>query len=150
MFKRILIVCSANICRSPYAKYKLRQLASDLEVTSAGVSVSRYGFGGVCADPNAVRIAKLRQIDLSNHKAVQITPKHIDDADLILVMNRDHIERVANQVPLARHKTFLLGHWVGIKEIIDPFNHSDDVFELSFTQMDTALKSWAKKLEHSK
>ena len=38
MFNKILVVCVGNICRSPLAEAKLRQLApASVEVASAGI-----------------------------------------------------------------------------------------------------------------
>lgn len=40
--------------------------------------------------------------------------------DLILVMEKAHIEKVTHIAPEARGKVMLLGHWIGEREILIP------------------------------
>ena len=72
--KAILFVCLGNICRSPMAEAALRAeaVAQGLALTidSAGISGLHAGEG---ADPRAIAEAHRHGIDLSNHRARQVT-----------------------------------------------------------------------------
>ncbi|MEI4926405.1 protein tyrosine phosphatase, partial [Klebsiella pneumoniae] len=38
MFKSILVICTGNICRSPFGEHVLHRLLPTLKIDSAGVS----------------------------------------------------------------------------------------------------------------
>ena len=90
---RILFVCTGNICRSPLAAAIARQeLArlgqADVEVASAGVAALE-GWG---ATDDAVRVAEENGISLAGHHARQLTPQLAAWADLVVGMERRHVE----------------------------------------------------------
>ena len=84
--KRILIVCTGNVCRSPMAMGLLRQrlaqdgLDSQVSVSSAGV----YGLDGSAASRPGVDVLAERGIDISEHRARTIDQKEVAEADLLL------------------------------------------------------------------
>jgi low molecular weight protein-tyrosine phosphatase len=107
---RILIVCTANICRSPTAEYLLRnellRLAPPVtfEVSSAGVR----GWGGSEMDPMAA--AELRRLggDPADFRARSFTAAMGGAADLLLTATTDHRSYVLQEVPRALRRTFTL------------------------------------------
>src|SRR3546814_2115764 len=66
---RILLVCIGNICRSPLAEALLKQHFPDKTVHSAGLAA----LVGHPADSTAQDIAHQHGLDLSAHRAQQIT-----------------------------------------------------------------------------
>ena len=61
-------------------------------------------------------------------------------------MEKAHIEKVTHIAPEARGKVMLLGHWIGEREIPDPYRKSDEAFELVYQLIDQSCKSWVAKL----
>lgn len=104
---RILTLCTGNVCRSPLAA---QMLASRLEpgvfeVTSAGTTAL---VGDQMPEP-AQRIAE--RIGLSgaiSHRAAALTVADLDNADLILGMERVHRSYAAEVAPTAVRRTFTL------------------------------------------
>lgn len=84
MFKSILVICTGNICRSPFGEHVLHRLLPTLKIDSAGVSA----LVNHEADPTAVKIASKFGISLEGHKGKQFTPLMGRDYDLLLVMDR--------------------------------------------------------------
>src|SRR3546814_3067238 len=82
---RILLVCIGNICRSPLAEALLKQHFPDKTVHSAGLAA----LVGHPADSTAQDIAHQHGLDLSAHRAQQITQAMCRSADLILVMESE-------------------------------------------------------------
>ena len=92
---RLLFVCTGNTCRSPLAEAIARKVAverglSDVEVASAGTSA----WDGAPASDGALLVGIERGMDLSQHRARQITPELIDDSDIIFAMGPHHLERI--------------------------------------------------------
>jgi protein-tyrosine phosphatase len=144
MFNSILVVCAGNICRSPTGEYLLKdKLAdSDIKVSSAGLTA----LVGKGAETTATSIALTNNVDMSGHKGRQLSSEFIAENDLILVMEERHLSDLFSQYPQARGKTFLLGKWIGDKEIPDPYRKSQEAFEHVYQLIDQACSAWTKYL----
>ena len=138
MFKSVLVLCTGNICRSPYAEAVLKQRASGISVDSAGLSA----MVDYEADATGQAVARGRGIDMSAHKAKQVTRSLIGKSDLILVMDDEHLSRLHRKYPDARGKSFKLGKLKGGKNIVDPYLKSQSFFELVFNEIDEAVETW--------
>ena len=142
MFDSLLIICKGNICRSPKAERILRQLLPDKKIDSAGVKA----LVGYPADETALLTAQHYGVALDGHKGRQFTKQLGRQYDLILVMEKRHIESVTRMAPEVRGKTLLLGHWLQQKEIPDPYLQSQEAFNIVYQLIDRACQSWAIKL----
>ncbi len=61
-------------------------------------------------------------------------------------MEQRHINDLCARYPQARGKTFLLGKWVGDKEIPDPYRQSQEAFKHVYELIDSACSAWQKYL----
>lgn len=73
------------------------------------------------ADAQAKKIAKMNGLSLEGHLGRQLTPAMARQYDLILVMERIHLEQIGRIAPEVRGKTMLFGHWLNQKDIPDPY-----------------------------
>lgn len=142
MFDTILVVCTGNICRSPIAERLLRKHLPTKKIDSAGVGA----LVGHDADDMAVLISERNNLSLEGHKGQQFSTSLARRYDLILVMEKEHVEQISKIAPEARGKTMLLGYWLGQKEIPDPYRKSYEAFESVFVTIDLACQSWIDKL----
>ena len=116
---KVLVVCVGNICRSPMAEAMLQHELkdkTDISVTSAGLGA----LAGHAASTHAVTLMEERGLDISGHKARQLTPDMISDSDLILVMEAGHRRAIDSVEPAARGKIYRLCEWRD-KDIPDPY-----------------------------
>ncbi|WP_260513304.1 arsenate reductase/protein-tyrosine-phosphatase family protein [Serratia fonticola] len=143
MFNSILVVCVGNICRSPTGERLLRSLLPSKTIDSAGIGA----LVGHCADKNAILIAQQHGLSLNNHVAQQINAAMCRSYDLILVMEKEHIEALSNIAPEVRGKTMLFGHWLNQREIADPYRKSLEAFEHVYNMLDESAKKWADVLK---
>ncbi|MEG3133340.1 protein tyrosine phosphatase [Rouxiella sp. T17] len=143
MFQSVLVVCTGNICRSPTAERRLRQLLPNKKIDSAGVGA----LIGHQADQQASLTAEEHGLSLEGHKGQQFSAQLARQYDLILVMEQAHIEQVSKQAAEARGKTLLLGHWLDKKEIPDPYRQSQEAFDYVYQLIDEACESWSTKLD---
>lgn len=104
----ILVLCTANVCRSPMAEALLTRA-----LTAAGVeaNVSSAGFleGGRRADDDAIAVMRSLGFDISAHRSQEVTRPQLVVHDLILTMTRAHIRSLDELWPEARSRAFTLG-----------------------------------------
>jgi protein-tyrosine phosphatase len=120
----ILLVCTGNLCRSPMAAGLLRQRLSEEgldarhRVSSAGV----WALDGRPASEHAITVMAERQIDITEHIAHTITAEDMAEADLILIMSREHGQIIRNTWPQYDWKIHRLSEMVGQRrDVVDPY-----------------------------
>ncbi len=134
--KIILVVCSGNICRSPmgevYLIHKLEEKGiQGVKVYSAGT----LNITGEPADPKAIATAMDAGLDLRNHSSYGIDHLPVGYADIVLTMEPQHSDYVAESFPAAKEKTHLLGEFYPRDfgaTIPDPIGGSLEDFHNSF------------------
>jgi protein-tyrosine phosphatase len=109
MTDRILLVCDANVCRSPYAESVLKSLLSAagmqrISVGSAGLDVAPGH--PMCAEA-AARLAE-REANGVAHRARSLQAGDIESANLVLVAERRHRAAIARLSPMASARTFTM------------------------------------------
>jgi len=133
--KRILFVCTGNICRSPTAEGVARSLAGRLgqagEFHFESAGTHSYHVGEP-PDPRTVRAARARGYDLSAQRARRVTDFDFLSFDLLLAMGPDHFDWLQRSCPREhRHKLrmFLDFGSLGGGEVPDPYYGGDEGFE---------------------
>ncbi len=101
---------------------------------------------GHAADDSAIKIAQINNLSLEGHTGRQFTAELGRAFDLILVMERSHLEQVSRLAPEVRGKTMLFGHWLEQRDIPDPYRKSDEAFVSVYKLIESAGLQWAKKL----
>ena len=142
MITSVLVVCVGNICRSPTGERLLKRALPEKRIASAGLSALK----GYPADQTASEVAARHGLSLEGHHAQQLTASMCRDFDLILVMEKRHIEQVSRIDPAARGKTMLLGHWLNQQEIADPYRKSREAFEEVYGLLENATQKWVNVL----
>lgn len=124
---KILIICTGNTCRSPMAEGFMKQLISKkglngIEVSSAGTAA----IVGLPATQNAKQAASEKGVDLSSHRSRQVTGTLVREAELILAMERFHVDYV-NELG-GWGKTYLISGYPagGGTDVVDPIGGSLD------------------------
>ncbi|HVR54084.1 MAG TPA: hypothetical protein VMS38_30445 [Pseudorhodoferax sp.] len=150
MYQRILTVCTGNLCRSPLAQAMLRvQLAADgrddAQVLSAGVRAA----ADRPVDDAVLFVARAQPAllaPLRAHRAQQLTPALTWWADLILVMEPAHVQRVLKIDPASANKIQPLGRWTGRRTIADPHLKHEALYREVHAQIEQAVQSWRETI----
>jgi protein-tyrosine phosphatase len=109
---RILIVCTANRCRSPAAEALLWK-ALVLEGVPAVVRSAGFLDEDHPADPTTVAAMAERGVDLRSHRSTRISAELLDEFDLVLTMERRHAREIVvlggPTVPVSTFRAFAAG-----------------------------------------
>jgi protein-tyrosine-phosphatase len=138
----ILMVCSANICRSPMAEYLLRRLihqAGDdgrLMVASAGT----WALVNRPASPEARQLLLEDGLDPTPHRARNLNQQDIDQAALVLVMTKAHREDIQQRFLRTNDKVYLLTEMVGKShDINDPYGGNLEDYQRCKAEIEAIL-----------
>ena len=145
MINSILVVCVGNICRSPTAEALLKN-----KLAGTHIQVSSAGLGALVDKPleaTATQILENAGHSLPEHKARQLTDVMLRQADLILVMEKRHLNSITSLSPESRGKTFLIGKWLDDLEVPDPYRQHREAFEHVYQILDRSVTAWLPYLK---
>ncbi len=119
----ILIICTANICRSPVAEALVRDRLNkrgleDWTVSSAGTwaQVTR----GAAA--NSVKVMDEYGLDIHDHESRMVQEQYLSDSDLVLCMEVGHSEALRAEFPDQAYKVHMISEMAGQSySVSDPF-----------------------------
>lgn len=141
--RSILFVCFGNICRSPMAEVLMnRALAEsddDNEVSawSAGV----WAANGRPPSANAVQVMSERGLDISHHRAHNLTGYDVETTDLILTMTREFAIGIKQEWPRHAHKVYLLSEMAGENhDIEDPYTAPLDEYRVCADELERLIE----------
>ena len=144
---RVLFVCLGNICRSPLAEIIVqgqadkKAMADMFEFASAGTG--DWHVGGR-ADVRSAATAKQHGLDLSQHKAQQITRHTIAQWDWFVAMDADNRRNLLvmgvpeNRLLMMRQFESMQGESAqsqSIKDVPDPYYGGTDGFEDAYIML---------------
>jgi protein-tyrosine phosphatase len=145
--KRVLFVCTGNICRSPTAEGVFRRFVEQagLEDRIGMDSAGTHGYHvGEPPDPRSQAAASARGYDLSGLRARRFAREDFSRFDLVLAMDRDHHAILSRFAPAgAGHKLRMLMEFArrsGVDEVPDPYYGAPDGFELVLNLVEDAAE----------
>ncbi|MCB9840120.1 MAG: Sua5/YciO/YrdC/YwlC family protein [Phycisphaeraceae bacterium] len=105
----VLVVCTGNTCRSPMAEAIIRdEVARGGGVGVRVISAGAAAFAGAPATAEAVQVMQAQGLDISPHRARELTREMIAEADVILAMTRNHLAAINAIDPSAARKAATL------------------------------------------
>jgi len=145
---RVLILCQANICRSPMAAGYLNKLISDYAIEGADVDSAGLQAMKDNKVPEPGKVVSLRHgFSVNEHRARQVTAEDLSEADDVLVMERTQLatlEWLDAKQGGGRRKVFLLGEFSPLDEdeIDDPYGGSVEDYEAIFATIKAAVDGY--------
>ncbi len=152
--KKVLFVCTGNICRSPTAeaiarhKVKLLGLEDRFIFDSAGTQ----GFhSGEAPDSRSVKVGIERGISFVGISSRKLTVEDFAEFDFLMCMDRSHhkhLMAIAPKQHSEKVKLFLQfcqaeNPWND--EVIDPYYKGEYAFDMVFDVIDSALENFLRK-----
>ena len=140
--RSVLFVCTANICRSPTAAGVLRKFLAQggfqeqVEVDSAGTHDYHVGKPPF---PTAVEVGIAHGFDITQHVARRIRGEDFDHFDMILAMDKTHVNSLRTIAPTrCKQKIELLleyGDKYHGAEVPDPYGGKVEDFERAYAMI---------------
>jgi protein-tyrosine phosphatase len=145
MIKDVLIVCHANVCRSPAAEQLFRARMSEKGESRAFQSAGLRAREGDDMDPVMQWLLAERGVKVGKHRSRRLTGRLVRAADLVLVTERRQVADVERIEPTARGKVYALGNWEN-SDVSDPHGRHEAAYRDSLELMDRLVKGWISRI----
>lgn len=154
--KKMMFVCSGNICRSVIAEYLLKDILkkkgidSKYEVCSSGV----FAYNGQTPPKETVETMLSRSIDVSDHRAISTDKSNVYTMDLILCMTNAQKLQLKTRYKELQARIYTLKEYVIYDDgsnkdidIEDPYKGSKEIYLECLRQIDVCLNKLVNILE---
>ena len=115
----------------------------DAEINQDGFEVRSAGTHALDrseAGDQTLTVLRERGLDMSRHRAQTISQPLIDWSDLVLCMEKAHLDYLRLSFQATQGKLFLLTEYCGLQgDILDPSSKSTAVFRECATQLEDLL-----------
>src|ERR1700728_857685 len=123
---QVLILCTANLCRSPMAEALLARRLSALGSAAAVRSGGMLGDGEP-PRPEAITVMAGYGLDIGAHRSRLVTAEDLEAADLTLAMARENLRHAVVTAPAVWLRAFTLKELVRRGEAVGPRAPGEDL-----------------------
>jgi protein-tyrosine phosphatase len=125
---KVIFVCTGNICRSPMAEQMLIQKAEKNKLPIKVVSAGVMAMTGDPMTPQSADAMTKRGFTPTKHISQDLTPKLLEEADLVLTATLDHRSAIARMLPKASKYSFTIDEFARLTS----FLRADPEFQEEF------------------
>jgi protein-tyrosine-phosphatase len=145
--KKVLFVCTGNICRSPMAEAFFNHLAGQKQLPMRARSAGLYPVLDF-ATQEAVIVGREYGVDLSAHRSRRLDRMMAANAGIILTMTSEQQREIERAYPTASGKTFTLLEFAGESgDIADPYGQGLAVYRRCAQQIWAAVEKGVERLK---
>jgi protein-tyrosine phosphatase len=114
-----------------------------------GVRVRSAGLGALVghpADVVAIKLLRQRGIDITAHRAAQISRQLCLDSDVVLVMESDQRKRLQEMYPEARGRVFRVCEFTE-SDVLDPYRGPEEAFQQALSLIEAGVTHWVQRIQ---
>jgi protein-tyrosine phosphatase len=115
---KVIFVCTGNICRSPMAEQMLIQKAEKNKLPITVVSAGVMAMTGDPMTPQSADAMTKRGFTPTKHISQDLTPKLLEEADLVLTATLDHRSAIARMLPKASKYSFTIDEFARLTSFL--------------------------------
>ena len=149
--KRILFVCTANICRSPMVAAMFNALAEERGLAYRAESAGVAALTDEDMAPNARAALEEVGIYAEDHRARRVSEEMLEEADLVLTMGPRHVAALRRLGADPEGKVYTLPEYAlgasGEEGIPDPYGHTMTAYRASVRQLLGCVEGLMERLE---
>ncbi|QJR81985.1 low molecular weight phosphatase family protein [Alteromonas pelagimontana] len=136
--KRLVFICSGNICRSPFGEYVSKSLGFP------AVSFGLHCRGGDKAFEKTISVAASLGYNLEEHRSINIKEYQPEEGDLLIAMEPAHVKELKLQYPST--PILLIGMLTDTKIVYlhDPYSTNQVFFKDCLQKIEQATKAAIK------
>lgn len=152
--KKIMFVCTGNVCRSAMAEGLLKKMLQDNNINNIYVcSSGLHAYNGQYATDEAIKVMKEEyNVDILNHTSENVRNSKIEEMDLILCATHAQMTTIEYEYPNIDHKVFTMKEYVNgpettDKDIEDPWGYPMDVYRKCAKQINEVIVKLIEKIK---
>ncbi len=150
LIERIVVVCYANIHRSPYAAARLTRALAERGLPIPVEQGGFHGPGRPSVEPGR-SMALARGINLGSHRSRFLVKDDLRGGSLVVVMEPWHATRVMRAFGVPRTRLFILGDFdpepVVSRSITDPVGGAAETFAEVYDRLDRCVGALARGID---
>lgn len=148
--KRIVFVCSGNICRSPMAAALGARALQAAGIEAMVISAGTLGINGSPAAAHAVDVMREAGLDISGHRSQGLSAQVARVADHLVVMSPIHRSEIVERDPSLESKVQPFWKFATpagrFDEIADPVGRDRAAFVACREDLEACLDGWIRHL----
>jgi protein-tyrosine phosphatase len=137
--KKVLFVCTANVCRSPMAAAIFNALAEERDLPFRAESAGTAALEGRSLDPNAIVALEETGVYPEAHRARQVRETMIEESGLVLAMSAKHAAALHRLCSNQARKIHALPQYAtgtySEEGVPDPYGHTMIAYRSSVRQL---------------
>lgn len=145
----ILVVCTANICRSPVAEVLLHTKLQTAGLANWSVSsAGTWAEKGHTAASFSIALMAERGLDIRGHCSQPVTETSLQRADLVLCMETSHVRQLQKAFSDHQGKIFTLRQMVNKRgSVKDPYGRSRRHYVKMVTEVNELIEQGFTRIQ---
>jgi protein-tyrosine-phosphatase len=139
----IIFICTGNRFRSPLAAAFVHQLTLDLPVTTESYGILPRENAPALAE--AVELARLCDISLSDHRTRYLNNASLEEVDLVLGFEPAHVQQAVVDARAPRERSFTIRDFVALLPTVQLASPGESVVEQGRSLVAVAAQRFAER-----
>ncbi|WP_186102269.1 protein-tyrosine-phosphatase [Burkholderia gladioli] len=134
----LLVICTANLCRSPMAAALFERALPGWRVWSAGVEA----MPGLPPDPLAVECLRRLGLEIGTHRSQSLAQWMLEAASLVLTMSERQRRVIARRYPSATGRVWRLLD----EDLADPYRRGPAAYPVALDRLQAGVERWSRRI----